>query len=62
MVFGIESPPPTWRMSLRSSPISRARKPLRAGFWREAETALQKQLDERVHADRQLNLVFQSRR
>ena len=31
--FGIESPRPTWRMSSRPSPISRAGKPPRAGFW-----------------------------
>jgi len=45
---------------LAALPDLARRKAAESGILREAETTLQKQLNERVHADRHFNLVFQN--
>jgi hypothetical protein len=45
---------------LAALPDLARRKAAESGMLGEAETTLQKQLNERVHADRHFNLVFQN--
>ena len=61
MGFGIESRRRIWKSELAALPELARQKAAESGILAEAETALQKQLDERAQTGRRFNLVFQNR-